>query len=493
MDVWTTIKVLYNRGVSIRQIAKQLKISRNTVRKYLNKEGPLRYKKSARYGSKSKWEGWKKEIIEMYYNKKFVGSRIFEELKKRGAEGSRTGLYTYLKRIKQEDISGRIRERYETGPGDQAQFDWSPYTVRIGSEYRKIYVFCIILSFSRFKYYVASFDKTQQSVFLAIERAFRYFGGVPRRLLMDNAKQMVEEPNPRIFRWNRKFLEFLGYYGVEPNVHGIRRPFTKGKVEEPFSYLENHFIKGGEFKDFDDLLGKLQEFTDNYNRRHNLGINTTPAARFEEEKKHLGVLPRSYFVSMKEEWRKVNYDCLLSYGGNKYSVPFGYASKHVWVRSYLGYKVQIFSQSGKIIAEHLIPRIKGQVIIKDEHYRGLRRYNPTSIPRLRSRFLELFPGYEEFLEKLAVQKKASFRHHLGRIIALTEIYKREDVARALDSALEYNVFNHDYVFAYLTSNCDIEYRPFEQGSLFKDWDEGTIKSLNKDVRRDLGVYESVGG
>ncbi len=88
MDVWTTIKVLFNRGVSIRQIAKQLKISRNTVRKCLNKEGPLRYEKSARYGSKSKWAGWKKEIIEMYYNKKFVGSRIFEELKKRGAEGS---------------------------------------------------------------------------------------------------------------------------------------------------------------------------------------------------------------------------------------------------------------------------------------------------------------------------------------------------------------------------------------------------------------------
>jgi len=81
--------------------------------------------------------------------------------------------------------------------------------------------FCIILSFSRLKYYVASFDKTQQSVFLAIEGAFRYFGGVPCRLLMDNAEQMVEEPNLRIFIWNRKFLEFFGYYWVEPEVHII--------------------------------------------------------------------------------------------------------------------------------------------------------------------------------------------------------------------------------------------------------------------------------
>ena len=56
----------------------------------------------------------------MYYNKKFVGSRIFEELKKKGAEGQKSAFYTYLKRIRQEDISNKIRERYETGHGEQA-------------------------------------------------------------------------------------------------------------------------------------------------------------------------------------------------------------------------------------------------------------------------------------------------------------------------------------------------------------------------------------
>ena len=295
----------------------------------------------------------------MYYKKRYIGSRIFEELKNKGARGSRTGFYVYLKKIVEEDVSRSIRERYETGPGTQAQFDWSPYTVRIGSEYRKIYIFCIILSWSRFKYFVASLDKSQGSVFLAIEKAFRYFGGVPKKLLMDNAKQMVEDANPRIFKWNKKFLEFLGYYGVEPDAHRIKHPYTKGKVEEPFSYLGNHFIKGNEFKDFDDLVEKLKEFTERYNKRHHKGINTTAIERYEEEKGHLGVLPRSYFVSMKEEWRKVNYDCLLSYGGNKYSVPFSYASKHVWVRSYFGYKIKIFSQSGMRHVKNIVFLNKG--------------------------------------------------------------------------------------------------------------------------------------
>jgi hypothetical protein len=174
-------------------------------------------------------------------------------------------------------------------------------------------------------------------------------------------------------------------------------------------------------------------------------------------------------------------------------VPFNYASKYVWVRSYLGYKVQIFSQSGQVIAEHLIPKDKGNVIIKEKHYTGLRRHTLGSIPRLRSRFLELFPGYEVFLEKLSAQKKINFKHHLGRIISLAEIYRKEDIAKALDSALEYNVFSHYYVFAYLSSNCDMEYRGFEQESLFKEGDKPIIEALNKDVRGDLGVHERVGG
>jgi len=494
MDEWVAIKTLRNRGVSIRQISRDLKISRNTVRKYIRTQEQPHYEKTDKGRSKSKWAKYRGEILQMYYGKHFIGSRIFEELKKIGAEGSATGFYTYFKKLREEDISKKIRQRYETGPGVQAQFDWSPYTVKIGREYVKIFVFCIILSYSRFKYFIASLDKTQASVLYAIEGAFRYFGGVPERILMDNARQMVQEANPKKFRWNRKFSEFLGYYGVKPFAHRIRHPYTKGKVEEPFSYLENHFIKGNEFEDFEDLLEKIRLFTEEYNRKHHSGINTIPAERyFEEERKTLGVLPDSYFVSMKEEWRKVNYDCLLSYEGNKYSVPFSYASKHVWVRKYLGYKVRIFSQRGNIIAEHLIPARRGSVVIEQEHYRGLKKYQPDSIPGLKSRFLELFPGYEIFLEKLAAQKKISFRYHLGKIISLARIYSRGDVARALDNALEYNVFSHDYLFAYLSTNFDIEYRGVEQNSIFINKDETFISNAERDIKRDLKIYEKIGG
>ncbi len=156
------------------------------------------------------------------------------------------------------------------------------------------------------------------------------------------------------------FLEFLGYYRIKPDVHRIRYYWKKGKVEELLSYLENYFIKGSEFKEFNDFLNTLKEFMEKYNRRHHLGIKATPAVRFEEEKKYLGAFHRYYFVSTKKEWRKVNYDSLLSYGGNNYSVSFSYVSKHIRVRSYIGYKVQIFSQSEQLIKDHLISKNIGR-------------------------------------------------------------------------------------------------------------------------------------
>ncbi len=86
MNIWTTIKVLHKRSISICQISKQLKISRSTIRKYLSTGVPPHYEKTAIYRPKSKRERWKK-IIDMYYNKQFVVNRIFEEHRKEGAEG----------------------------------------------------------------------------------------------------------------------------------------------------------------------------------------------------------------------------------------------------------------------------------------------------------------------------------------------------------------------------------------------------------------------
>ena len=67
-------------------------------------------------------------------------------------------------------------------------------------------------------------------------------------------------------------------------------------------------------------------------------------------------------------------------------------------------------------------------------------------------FRERFPGHEMFLEKLLAQKRFNARHHLHEIIALARLYHKDDVLRAFDTALEYNVFTVSFLSGYLAKN-----------------------------------------
>ncbi len=112
-----------------------------------------------------------------------------------GYDGGTTPVYAYLRGIKQA-ANKRATERYETGPGEQAQFDWSFYTVMLGDVLTKVVVFGLILGYSRRKFYWPSLDATQPSIYEALEAGLRYFGGAPLRLLVDNDRSWRPRPTP---------------------------------------------------------------------------------------------------------------------------------------------------------------------------------------------------------------------------------------------------------------------------------------------------------
>ena len=485
MDEWTTIRVLHRKGVGIREIAGLLGLSRNTVRRYLREEEPPSYHQAEEPLALSGWDRYREQILEMVFVKHYRGSRIFEELKSQGAPGKRSSFYEYLRKIREDETHlSRVRERFESGPGEQAQFDWSEYTVEIAGQLEKIYVFLTILGYSRYKCFVVAKNVKQATILDALERAFSFFEGTPKTLLVDNARQMVDNPSRQQLTFNRNFAHFLAYYRVEPRACQVRHPFTKGKVERPFEHLEEHFIKGQSFADWQALETALEAYTHRVNHTVHGETQEKPVDRWQQERPHLHRLPQKPYIYLKENWRKVNWDCLLSFEGNKYSVPYPYAGKEVWVRPYLGHTLRIYSQKGELIAQHKIPAGKKQIVKEDAHYAGLRKTTPQSAGLVRDRFLSLFPQHEAFLQGLAAVKRLNWKREVQKILQLTELYATEAIQAALESALRHNIYSFNFIYAYLQRHHDIQYHPPQPlGS--PRWD------TSFSVERDLTIYDHI--
>lgn len=95
---------------------------------------------------------------------------------------------------------------------------------------------------------------------------------------------------------------------------------------------------------------------------------------------------------------------------------------------------------------------KGAIIIEKSHYRVTPNAE-TSFDRLRAVFIELFPGYDLFLEKLHAQKRLNPRRHLFQTLEIAKLYHVNDVCKALDLSLEYNVFTAVFVKGALEKQC----------------------------------------
>jgi hypothetical protein len=207
------------------------------------------------------------------------------------------------------------------------------------------------------------------------------------------------------------------------------------------------------------------------NTRQHSTIQTAPEELVVKDREAFSALPETRYVGVKEETRKVTADCLLSYGGSRYSVPWMFATKHVWVRLSKGYFLEIYSSSNVLIATHKLSVKKGTVIIEQSHYRTATS-NAMSLDRLRIAFTERFPGYESFLERLQAQKRFNARYHLFHILQLAQLYTNEDFQKALTLSLEYNIFTVNFISGFLEKHCqqsfDLKKIDHVQRSLFED-------------------------
>jgi hypothetical protein len=262
--------------------------------------------------------------------------------------------------------------------------------VLIAGMLTKVLIYSYINSFSRFRIYDAALSENQGAVFEAFENGLIESGGVPRRVQVDNARVFVLNPSHTNFQWNPHYLHLCGHYGFEPSRSLPGHPWSKGKVEKPFDYLETHFIAGASFEDFPDLLTKLKAFQATVNARPHATIKVTPEELIGKDREAFSPLPSTRYIGVKEETRKVSSDCLLSYGGSRYSAPWPFAGKH-------GARLQGFPGDYSGHRRHC----GAQLFLREpSSSKGPQRTPVSILASYVSARRDAFPGYEMFLEKL---------------------------------------------------------------------------------------------
>lgn len=423
---WAAVHKVYGKTKSKRATASILGISRNTVKRLLSmKEEPVYHRTS--YSSKI--DPYKEQIIEWRCEPyDFNGTRIFRELKKLGYSGSISPIYRFLKKV-DEDVDGHISSkatvRHESPPGDQAQFDWTEYQVSVGGRYRTVYCFAMILAASRKKAVCFSLKQDADAIYEAVQELFDDIGGVTLELLIDNPKAFVTSNNPKSedeIRYNPRALLMAAHLGTELNSCPCYWPRKKGKIERPFNYIEEQFIKGNSFASMEELNQRGKEFVNEWCDEVHTTTKRIPNQHYLlEEKALLMPLPEKHYYTSNLQERKISPDGYIHVKSNKYSVPVKYVGKKVFFRILYGFRIMIYDNKEVFILSREAFDGKHNIRTDAEHYEAIAPKTPTSIPQIRRDFTERFTNGAAYL-MAAGRKFDQPTHYARKIMEFQELY-----------------------------------------------------------------------
>jgi transposase len=236
VEIW----VLKKQGRSIRQIAREMGMARNTVRRYLREQRTVRYgPRKPRPCKLDEYKALLQERVEQARPDWIPATVLLREIRAAGYAGGISQLKSYLAPMKA--VAPDPVVRFETEPGRQMQAD---FTV-IRRRRDRLSAFVATLGYSR-----ATFVRfTEQEDFPiwrdCLQAAFEYFGGVPQEVLFDNAKPVIIERDvygPGQHRWHAGMLQFARDVGFQLRVCRPYRARTKGKVERFNGYLKRSFL-----------------------------------------------------------------------------------------------------------------------------------------------------------------------------------------------------------------------------------------------------------
>lgn len=236
------IRVLIRQGKSLREVARELGISRNTVRRYLRKPSAAQY--SVRAPRVTKLDPFKAYLLSRVDAARphwLPATVLLREIREQGYTGGYSQLKAFLSPLRPRSRDEGPVVRFETLPGQQMQADF----VVFRRKQQPLSAFVATLGYSRMSYVRFVPDESFESVRDSLLAAFAFFGGVPAEILFDNMKTVVLERDaygPGHHRFHAGLLSLANDTGFVPRLCRPYRARTKGKVERFNRYLRESFF-----------------------------------------------------------------------------------------------------------------------------------------------------------------------------------------------------------------------------------------------------------
>ena len=411
LEEFLMLRDLFNRELSISEIARRTGHSRGTIRKYLRSQVPPTPQERSK--KPSKLDGYREYIIQRLQEYPLSAKRIYREIQEKGFTGKYTIVKDFIREVRPKASVPAVY-RYETKPGIQSQVDWAECgRIDIDNELRKLYCFTMVLGYSRMRYIEFTLHTDVHTLIQCHLNAFRYFGGYTKEILYDNMKQIVlkRAPVSSDSIWNTDFEDFFNHYGFIPRLCRPYRPQTKGKIENSVGFVKRDFLLGCEFCSFSDLNLQSQKWLERVNSTIHGTTNEIPLERLKNEGlRDYDTVPP--YHNVRKENRKISRDAYVSYLGNRYSVPYRFAGRNCLLQ--ISDKTFNVFIGKEVICTHEIQPGRNKISRNKEHFQGLlseilkQNSNPQAKcstifkfiePEVEQRALSIYDSFSEGMRK----------------------------------------------------------------------------------------------
>jgi len=494
---------LHRMKKSVRVIARQLAMGRNTVKGYLDafsKAGLLdgepgdlpsfevlhasvqeHLPSKAAPQQTSSVERWKTRISALR-SKGAKPTAIHDWLRLHELEyaGSVSAVRRLCLQLEREEgpKATAVAIPVETDPGEVAQVDFVYAGKRYDPEQgvlRRSWLFVMTLGFSRHMYLQLVFDQRIETWCRLHVEAFEALGGVPRVIVPDNLKSAVIRAAFGVdddLVLNRTYRELARHYGFQIDPTPPRSPEKKGKVERSGGYVKRSFLSTWESVDIVEDRRQLQRWNEEIAGRRRHGTTGRPPAEIfeEQERAALLVLPRARWERVVWKQATLHSDSHVQIDYAFYSAPWRFLHQVLWVRC-TKHSVAIYSENEHLWTHARVPRGQRSTVEAHlpEHRRDLRhRSREYWIRRARSvgpqvlRLAETIFDSDDVLYQL---------RKVQAVVAHLEGFPRERAEAAARRAIYFGSLQYRDIKSILKKGLDLEPLPEEQEE--RAWSSGS--------------------